>query len=106
MAIICNTYLSTRNFQYVPESNCLVTEASDLNRLNHDSRVYDDACDVGFVMVSHKTGESVLFVNDGVDENDGDIAGWRYKAYRMLKQSKWVSLPAHLEGLNALVIND
>jgi hypothetical protein len=36
-------------------------ERSDFNGRQLMSRVYDDACDEGFYIVSHKTGKKVLF---------------------------------------------
>jgi hypothetical protein len=112
MAIICSKYLSTRDFNWQKETRCFVTEASDLGiRTPHDGRVYDDACDVGFILVSHKTGEAVLFVQDGVD-HDGDdgIAGWRYKAVQQRGAStpagKWLPISSYLTDVTALIIND
>ena len=43
-----------------------VVDASDLGPFGHRwyDRVYDDACDLGFVVVSHRTGARVLFIFD------------------------------------------
>jgi hypothetical protein len=110
MTIICSTYKSTRDFSF--HNNCFTAEASDIGGTGgrcFDGRVYDDACDVGFILVSHLTGDSVLFVQDGVDTHDDEVMGWRYKATHIADRSvanKWHKLPAHLEKLTALVIND
>lgn len=38
-------------------------------------RVYDDACDEGLTVQGEI--EAVVFAVDRIDENDGDVAGWR-----------------------------
>lgn len=44
-------------------------------------RVYDDACDVGFTMVSERTGNKVVFAEWGAHKNlDGDISHWEFRA--------------------------
>lgn len=50
--------VSTRRFS-VAKDGTLVAEISDLNGYG---RVYDDACDVGLTLVSHKTGRQIVFV--------------------------------------------
>ena len=65
-----------------------VTEASDLNRIKFLSRIWDDACDVGFAVVSAKTGKLVVFYLDYTDWGFGrnqdveqdEIAGWNFKS--------------------------
>lgn len=104
MTIICSKYQSTRNLNWQPSTRCFVAEASDLGLGAHDGRVYDDACDVGFILVSHKTGDAILFVQDGVDMNGDEIAGWRYKAYMEAgAPGKWVPTT---KDFTALIIND
>lgn len=113
MAIICSKYHSTRDFSF--KNGCFVQEASTLTHglsATHDGRVYDDAADVGFVMVSHRTGNSILFVNDGVDMSGDNVAGWRYKATHIADRSianRWHPLPqdqGELYQLKVLIIND
>lgn len=72
-----------------------------------DGRVYDDACDVGFIIVSERTGSQVLFVLDKEDMNGDDVAGWNYKAFahRSLNAYAWKPI-GHLGDLKALIIND
>jgi hypothetical protein len=108
MSIICNKYQSTRDMHWHADLNMFICEASDLGRLGpFDGRVYDDACDTGFILVSHVTGDAMLFVNDGHDLNGDEIAGWRYKADRIADRAGvWRKLPAHLNKITALIIND
>jgi hypothetical protein len=109
MAIICNKYHSTRDFSYSKSTNCFTVEASTLvgPRGVHDGRVYDDACDTGFILVSHVTGDAILFVNDGHDLNGDEIAGWRYvAAYTAGAAGKWLKIQNPAAKYHALIIND
>ncbi len=58
-------------------------EASDFLK-QIDAPVYDDACDVGFKVRSHKTGRTVLFtLSETLKTRDGeDTAGWVYTSRR------------------------
>lgn len=69
-------------------------EASDFNPTVMCSRVYDDACDVGFFARSPRTGRSLLFVFDHQewDRATGEITAWIFVC------------PSH--GLMIRVIND
>jgi hypothetical protein len=68
--------------------NLGVTEASDLNRIGFLGRIWDDACDQGFAVVSGKTGKLVIFYLDYTDWGFGrnqdveqdEIAGWHFKS--------------------------
>lgn len=99
--IICNVRFRSSRFIYNNETHTFITEASDLGRNFHLGRVYDDACDEGFVIISERTGSEVTFAMDGVDEDrEGDIAGWRFVA---------VKYPQNYHGprdLKVLIIND
>lgn len=57
----------------------LVAEASDLQWAGV-MQLYDDACDAGIFIRSHKTGKVEAFYESGVDrDREGDVAGWRFK---------------------------
>lgn len=60
-------------------------EASDLGPSIHN-RVYDDACDVGFYVKSHKTGERKLFVLDKPVVWDGETVAWVYKSAQSYRE--------------------
>lgn len=54
-------------------------EASDLGRAFHLSRVYDDACDAGFSIVSVKTKNVAVFaLQKETRDNEGDLASWEF----------------------------
>lgn len=60
----------------------LVAEASDLGVRVPLHRFFNDACDVGIAIRSHKTGREVRFLFTHEDKTpDGDIAGWNFEAY-------------------------
>jgi hypothetical protein len=70
--------VSTRQFTYGAESHSFVAEMSDLNGFG---QVYDDAADVGFTMVSSRTGREVVFVvADEQRDGEGDILFWTLKS--------------------------
>lgn len=104
MAIICNKYFSTRQFTYSRSERCFVAEASELP--GNPGRVYDDACDEGFILVSHQSGDAIVFALDRVDMNGDDIAGWNYKIVAVANPAgKWVN-PSTAHTFTALIIND
>lgn len=58
----------------------LVAEASTLG-YHGPRRIYDDACDVGIAIRSHRTGRLVRFYLDSedMDHSGEDVAGWRFR---------------------------
>jgi len=69
---------STKQFTYDPETKTFIAEMSDLPS-SPFKRVYDDACDVGFELESHKTGKRILFTLAAENKLDeGDIASWLF----------------------------
>lgn len=63
--------VSTERFTWA--DGMFVTEASSLGDFRL-GRVYDDACDVGFTLVSHRTGRKVVVshVRD-IRDGEGDL---------------------------------
>ena len=60
----------------------LVGEASEMGLRpgHHWDRLYDDACDVGIVLRSHRTGElSRWFLSETIKDADGDVTEWVLK---------------------------
>ena len=70
MATLKPTRVSTERFNYNAASNTFSAEMSDLTGL-HMTRVYDDACDVGYTLVSVKTGREIVFAVEH-EERDGE----------------------------------
>lgn len=66
----------------IPAKGQLVCEASDLGlRPGHQwERLYDDACDVGIVLRSHKTGvETRWYLQDTERDAEGDVTCWKFR---------------------------
>lgn len=57
------------------------------------ARMYDDACDVGFVVCSHRTGASKAFFLEGelVSAAQGETYAWKFRS---------------ADGLRVVVFND
>lgn len=55
-------------------------EASDLPNM-YEARVWPDACDVGFLIRSHRTGELRLFVGAGQVVEHGELVCRQYRSY-------------------------
>ena len=91
--------LSTNKFTYNPKTKTFVCEASDLRGFE-PRRIYDDACDIGFYLVSEKTGQKVLFVeNELAYDNDGDLISFNFSSY-------CYENPSHTMHLNVVIFND
>lgn len=72
--------VSTRHFIWFGPENKFVAEISDLGLNFKFERVYDDACDEGLTLVSHRTGDEIVFaLNEELKDNDGDVIGWTLK---------------------------
>jgi len=96
MSIIAKE-ISSKFFDYNGRTKVFAAEVSDLPFHPIGSKIYDDACDVGFRMVSERTGEKLLFSLYHVDQNqEYEVQGWWFKAV-----SK-----TNLSELKVLVIND
>lgn len=64
--------VSSDCFTFFGADSSFITCFSDLGKNFSMGRVYDDACDRGFSMVSAKTGKYVVFVeNDSEHDNEG-----------------------------------
>jgi hypothetical protein len=60
-----------------------IAEASSLGDTptrRFKDRVWSDACDEGFWMVSPRTGQRLLFVQVGPIWHSGELVGWEFKA--------------------------
>jgi chlorite dismutase len=50
--------------------------------LPRPSQAYDDACDLGYTVVSQHTDERIVFVETDIVRRDGDILYWVYRPAR------------------------
>jgi hypothetical protein len=104
MSIVCTTVHSTGEFTYHKADHSFVAEESDLGRPGF-SRVYDDACDEGFIMRSHVTGHEVLFVYESTDTDGEDVYGWRFRSFMERGRDRvWRKMTTR--DFTVLIIND
>lgn len=88
----------TNMFDWHPDMGLFTQEISSLG-----DRAFgwlcDDACDIGFVLVSEKTGKKIPFYLDETDYCDGgeDVAGWNFRP---------VTNDPKLSKLKVLIVND
>jgi hypothetical protein len=69
---------NSKLFSINPKTREFVADASDLGNFKLD-RIYPDACDMGFEMVSHRTGQSVKwYLMTEMYNGDGDITAWSF----------------------------
>ena len=79
MTTLRPTPVSTDRFSYDPATRSFSAEISEL-RINF-GRVYDDAVDEGFTMVSTKTGREIVFVVEHVEyDPEGDLRWWTLRS--------------------------
>jgi len=71
--------LSTKMFNWHAEDKVFTQEISSLGKANLFNRLYSDACDVGFAIVSHVTGKKVVLYMSSRETYDGDVVSWCFK---------------------------
>lgn len=99
MAVLSPPPVSTDRFTYLPADGLFVIEASDLGPDFRLGRVYDDACDVGFTLVSARTGDRRVFTSVGERrDDDGDLL---YEDFALVGPSGRVD-----QSLRVRIIND
>ena len=99
MAMLQIPTVSTNHFSF--KNGQFSAFASDLNGLGKPSRVYDDACDVGFWLQSAVTGKKILMVEAGAEyDAEGDLECVLYSAYCLREN------PKHTLNLKMKIWND
>lgn len=74
-----SAYISTRDLHFQSAGRSFFQEISCLPEKQIPlMRVYPDACDVGFYLVSHSTGMEILMVESEVKRVEGEIVSWTY----------------------------
>jgi len=77
------TPISSKCFTYIPSTTRFVAEASPLRGYDFLARLYDDSADRGFIMVSSKTGKTMVFAYvstlHSMEEFDGELEGWYFE---------------------------
>jgi hypothetical protein len=77
-----SAYVSTKDLHFQASGRSFFQEISHLpNKRIPLMRVYPDACDVGFYLVSHSTGMEILMVESNVKrDREGEITSWMFTA--------------------------
>ncbi len=72
-------YHSSNAFSFDWASQTFVADASSLNNTFYGN-IYNDAADVGFGIISEKTGELAVFYLDKLCQNqEGEVLFWSFK---------------------------
>lgn len=75
MTVLRPTPVSTSGMSY--KNGSFVAEISDFGPSFRFGQVYDDACDEGLTLVSHRTGsEKVFAVSERKFDREGDLTSW------------------------------
>lgn len=86
--------ISSSRFSF--SGNTFSAEASDFGRVLKLERVYDDAYDEGFSIISSKTGNVAVFaLRDHEEDAEGDLVKWIFKC-----------ITPGLTHLKAVIFND
>jgi hypothetical protein len=94
--------VNSSRFTYRKCDKQFISEISSLGKGFRMERVYPDACDVGFTMVSDKTGKQVVFVEeDEVRDVDNDILYWLF-----VPTENSIRQNPELVGVTVLLFND
>jgi len=93
--------LSSAQFHCGSKRLELVAEISELGPGFRFEQIYPDSCDLGFTMVSARTGDMVDFVQVGTDKSGEDIAGWWFEP-----KPEHVKKNPKVAGMRVLIIND
>ena len=80
MRIICSVTHSGEFFFVDRKNKKMVAEASMLGCVtgNMYSQIYDEACDVGFKILSPKTGNAPIFYLVETKKVNGEIVSWEF----------------------------
>lgn len=81
--------LPLERFSWNAQSRTLVAEGSDFGPLRETfdprtgrtwiQQLWNDACDVGIAIESHKTGKVERFYLSQEETHDGDLLAWHFK---------------------------
>lgn len=81
MTIVCSTYLDAREFTWGAGGGCAF--ASDFGSLARRpslfTPIYDDACDIGCVLVNPNTGGEAVWYLHETHVDEGDVTSWELR---------------------------
>ena len=82
MAILNLNRIPSSKFYWNKNNKTFSQECSSLKGFNVLSRIYDDACDEGFILVGEKTGKEVIFYLEKTEYHDGELCSWNFKVVK------------------------
>lgn len=86
---------STDRFTY--SYGVFVTEASDFGNAKIDGRLWADSCDIGFVMVSARTGkEEEFYLDRKIYSADGNSPEVMTTVYHSVRKFNGKTVEAHI----------
>jgi hypothetical protein len=96
----------SKYFTYNAQERLFIAEMSDLDnggRREPFGRVYDDACDIGMTIVSHRTGAAVVFyLKEEKRDGEGDMMYWELEVVPECCRG----IQSHLKGMKIRIFND
>lgn len=102
MALLKVPSIGTERFSWTPESRTFSAEASDFGRDFRPSSLYDDACDIGFELVSQWTGKRTTWcLTDEIRDGEGELQAWEFKP-----TSEALRVNHTLLGAKVVIFND
>jgi hypothetical protein len=100
---VIGSQINSTAFDWNPKSCEFVADIAELQYQGLDpaGRLYADSADLGFVMISAKTGETIEFMLHETQRNDGDVVYWEFKP-------TWADVfyNPKLRDVRAVVFND
>lgn len=99
---IIGTRVSSSRFEFNARIKCFTAEISELPNFTFGP-LYNDACDIGFVMVSSKTGSlAEFYLRPQVRrDQDNDIVAWEFKP-----TDRAIRANPGLHGAKVVIYND
>ena len=97
--MIIGRTISSESFDYDKREKSFYKDASELKGFPFCGRLYDDAADAGFVLVSHKTGRSqAYYLHEEYQTENGEYTHWEFRPARPIRPGA--------EGTKIVVFND
>jgi hypothetical protein len=105
MKLQLNAPISLSSFIHDSSKQCFYQEDSSLGKYNYFQQIYDDACDVGFLVRNPGTNRTILVslfkTNVEMNDDDGDVVSWVFTP-----SSESVRLYPKLRNYKFVIYND
>ena len=94
-------YLTTTKLTWNPATRTFSAEVSDFGHGFNFDRVYADSCDLGVVVVSHKTGKAAKYAIEKIVKDEGEVVSWE-----LVPTRDAVRMNPTLRGTKVVLFND